>query len=119
MIAKSKMPRQMIGRQSLKHAFCHRERKPFESETAQMRDLFLNGDFGRGTSRCCVSFASHQAACFTAATDEPFAILNANNPALVGHFGNEIEAKLFANDTGEEAAYRMLLPFSRSHYWQR
>ena len=85
----------MSGRWSLKHAMPSRA-KSLEVETAQMRDLFLNGSFGRGTiaSGCLL----HRSCGRT------FAILDAINPALVGHFGNKIEAKLFAYDTSEEAA---------------
>ena len=63
------MPRQMSGRWSLKHAMPSRA-KSLEVETAQMRDLFLNGSFGRDTTDASF-LASHQAACFAAAANEP------------------------------------------------
>jgi hypothetical protein len=47
----------MSGRWSLKHAMPSRA-KSLEVETAQMRDLFLNGSFGRDTT--LASFLSHR-----------------------------------------------------------
>src|SRR5258706_15052816 len=46
---KQQMPRQMTGRRSLQHALPPRA-QTFEIETAQMRDLVLNGSFGRCTT---------------------------------------------------------------------
>src|SRR5712664_153653 len=43
------MSRQKSGRWSLKHAMPSRAMS-LEVETAQMRDLILNGSFGRGTT---------------------------------------------------------------------
>jgi hypothetical protein len=96
------MPRQMSGRWSLKHAMPSRA-KSLEVETAQMRDLFLNGSFGRDTT--IASFLSHRIRLLSPQLRTNFAILYAINPAFVGHFGNKIEAKLFAYDTSEEAAH--------------
>ena len=92
----------MRGRWSLKHAMPSRA-KSLEVETARMRDLFLNGSFGRGTT--IASFRIASGCLLHRSCGRTFAILDAINPALVGHFRNKIEAKLFANDTSEEAAY--------------
>src|ERR1700737_1416498 len=42
-------------------------------------------------------------------------ILDSVDPALVRRFGNKIETKFLANNAGEKAAYRMLLPFRGRH----
>src|SRR6202035_890601 len=44
-----------------------------------------------------------------------FVVLDAVDPPLVGLLGNEVQPELLADDTGEEAAHRMLLPMSHSH----
>src|SRR5712664_1179878 len=43
------------------------------------------------------------------------AILDAIDPTLVSLIGNEIQPELLADDTGEKATHRMLLPIGRSH----
>jgi len=65
-----------------------------------LRSLPQRGISGRGTTVAAVSFASASGALLPPqATDEPFAILIASNPAPC-RFTSEMrfEAKLFAND---------------------
>ena len=49
MTANKQMPRQMSGSGPLKHTLPACPQSP-EIETAQMRDLVLNGRFGRGAT---------------------------------------------------------------------
>src|SRR6267378_3818527 len=114
MIANSRCRGRLAGA-APRITLCHRERSPLRSRPRRCA-ISSSTEFLVEVRPLLRFFRIASGRLLHRSYGRTFAILNAINPALVGHFGNEIEAKLFANDTGEEAAYRMLLPFSRSHY---
>src|SRR5260370_30176759 len=105
--------RQMSGRGLLEYALPSRP-KSVEVEPAQVRDLVLNGSFGRGTT---IATFSSIASCrqLHATGGRALSFLDAIYPAFVVLFGNKIETELFANDSSKEAAHRMLLPIRGGH----
>jgi len=72
----------------------------FEIETAQMRDLVLNGSFSPRSERRDASPTSRHAAIWQT---KPFH-LDAVEPAFVGLFGNQIETELLA-DNSEKSSW--------------
>ena len=81
-----------------------------------MRDLVLNGSFGRGTT--IATLLPHHIrppASRVRQRGRSLAILDAVDSAFVGLFGNQIETELLADNASKKAAHGMRLPFRCRH----
>src|ERR1700690_4064240 len=86
------------------NTLCHRARRPLRSRPrkctiSSSTDVLVVTEPLRRFSRIASGRLLH---------GRRLAILDSVDPAVVSLFGDEIKAKLFADDTGEKAAHRML-----------
>src|SRR6266436_6860671 len=95
---------------------CHRARRPLRSRprkctiSSSMEVLAVARPLRR-----IFDIASGRLLRAIGSPGRSLAILDSVDPTLVCRFRNKIETELLANNTGEKAAHRMLLPFGGRH----